>query len=151
MIRKVWLAGLAAVMLYGCNSESTDVSTAIVNNPQSASDEAPAEMPEMTFEEEVYDFGEISQGEKAKHVYKFTNTGEAELVVTHASASCGCTVPSYSKEPIAPGGKGEIEVEFDSEGKSGKIHKKVSIVANTHPATTVIAIKGFVVAPTENK
>lgn len=107
----------------------------------------------IAFEEEVFDFGNITQGEKVAHTFKFKNTGDADLVIVSAKGSCGCTVPEWPKQPIAPGAEGEIHVVFNSEGKQGKQHKNVSIVANTEPATTAIALKGDIITPetaTEN-
>lgn len=101
----------------------------------------------IAFEEAAFDFGKITQGEKVEHTFKFTNTGNEPLVVVSAKGSCGCTVPQWPKEPVAPGASGEIFVVFNSEGKSGTQHKQVSIVANTEPATTFIAISGEVIAP----
>jgi len=99
------------------------------------------------FEEERFNFGTITQGEKVKHTFKFKNTGSEELVIVSAKGSCGCTVPEWPKEPIAPGADGEIYVVFNSDGKSGKQVKQVSIVANTEPATSVIALEGDIIAP----
>jgi len=99
------------------------------------------------FAEEAFDFGTITQGEKVNHVFKFTNTGESDLVIVSAKGSCGCTVPEWPKEPISPGESGDIQVIFSSEGKKGKQHKRVSIIANTEPATSVIAIKGEILTP----
>lgn len=103
----------------------------------------------ISFEEEVFDFGSITQGEKVEHTFRFRNDGENDLVIVSAKGSCGCTVPKWPKEPIAPGEEGDIHVVFNSEGKKGMQHKKVSIIANTEPATTVIALKGEVIAPDE--
>lgn len=97
------------------------------------------------FENDVYDFGSITQGEKVNHTFNFTNTGESDLVIVSAKGSCGCTVPEWPKEPIAPGQMGEIKVVFNSEGKKGKQHKRVSIVANTEPATSAVTLKGDVI------
>lgn len=99
------------------------------------------------FEEERFNFGTITQGEKVKHTFKFTNTGNSDLVIVSAKGSCGCTVPEWPKEPIAAGEQGEIYVVFNSDGKSGKQVKQVSIVANTEPATSVIALEGDIIAP----
>ncbi|MEZ4722795.1 MAG: DUF1573 domain-containing protein [Flavobacteriales bacterium] len=101
----------------------------------------------MVFEEEAFDFGSITQGEKVDHTFKFKNTGENDLVIVSAKGSCGCTIPKWPKEPIAPGAEGEMFVVFNSDGKSGKQHKKVSVIANTEPATTVVALRGEVIAP----
>jgi hypothetical protein len=82
------------------------------------------------FEETKHNFGTIKEGEKVRHSYKFKNTGDHPLVISNATASCGCTVPSYPKEPIAPGGSGVIEVEFNSKGKPGHQQKNVMIYSN---------------------
>ncbi len=96
------------------------------------------------FEESVFDFGVITSGEKVSYVYKFKNTGSEPLIIKNAKGSCGCTVPQWPKEPIAPGATGELLVEFNSKGKSGKQNKRVTITANTTPAQTFINIKGEV-------
>ncbi len=100
----------------------------------------------LTFAESEFNFGQIKAGEKVQHVYKFTNTGNEPLVISNAKGSCGCTVPSWPKEPIGVGEEGEILVEFDSKGKSGNQTKTVTITANTDPPQTIIQIKGEVLA-----
>ena len=84
----------------------------------------------MEFEETKFSFGTIKEGDKVRHTYKFRNTGSNPLVISNAVASCGCTIPSYPKEPVPPGGTGEIEVEFNSKGKSGHQQKNVMIYSN---------------------
>lgn len=96
------------------------------------------------FEQEEYDFGTVKEGAVVSHTFKFTNVGDAPLVIQNASATCGCTVPSYSKEPIPVGGTGEIQVKFDSSNKSGAQNKVVTITANTKKPTTTVKIKGNV-------
>lgn len=96
------------------------------------------------FESTEYDYGEIEQGEKASHVYRFTNTGDVPLTITNARGSCGCTVPFFPKDPIFPGESSEIEVEFNSKGKKGKQSKRITITANTDPAQTFLTMKGTV-------
>jgi len=114
-----------------------------------AAPEVPAgPLTTVSFEEDTYDFGEVMEGEKVVHVYKFTNTGKEPLVISKAKGSCGCTVPEWPREPIPAGGKGEIRVEFNSKGK-GKVggaqqSKKVTITANTDPTNTYLTIKGTV-------
>ncbi|MGY8954521.1 MAG: DUF1573 domain-containing protein, partial [Flavobacteriales bacterium] len=105
--------------------------------------------PVMEFEKEIFDFGTIAQGEKVNFIYKFTNTGDADLIISSAKGSCGCTVPDWPKQPIAPGEVSEIKVVFNSDGKSGNQHKDVSINANTQPALNKIAFKGIVEVPAE--
>ncbi|AFC22910.1 DUF1573 domain-containing protein [Saprospira grandis] len=117
-------------------------------NPQEAVD--PALATTMKFAEDAFDFGTIKQGEKVTHTFKFTNDGDKPLTITNAKGSCGCTVPQYPKEPIAPGESGEIEVEFNSAGKKGAQTKFVTLTANTNPAQTRLTIKADVVT-TETK
>ena len=101
----------------------------------------------MTFDETEFDYGIVDQGEKVQHTYKFKNTGSEPLIISNAKGSCGCTVPSWPKEPIPVGGTGEIDVVFDSKGKKGKQSKRVTITANTDPTQTFLTIKGEVNAP----
>jgi len=95
----------------------------------------------MTFREPVHDFGELNASEKSKHTFEFTNTGDKPLVITNARGSCGCTVPAWPKEPIAPGESGEIEVVYNSEGKKGAVTQTITIDANTNPPQTKLTIK----------
>jgi len=103
-------------------------------------------LPEFNFSSETYDFGAISEGEMIDHVFTFTNTGEAPLIIQSASASCGCTVPSYSREPVPIGGTGEIAVRFNSKGKKGNQAPTVTVTANTYPKVTKLRLKGSVSA-----
>ena len=105
-----------------------------------------ANLPKLAFRESEFDFGQIKEGEVVKHTFKFTNTGNSNLVITDARGSCGCTIPSYPKEPIAPGAEGTIDVQFNSKNKTGSNQKFVSIVANTFPEVTSISIKATVEA-----
>lgn len=96
------------------------------------------------FEQTDFDFGTAKEGEKVKHTYKFKNTGNEPLIISSAKGSCGCTVPKWPSEPIAPGATGQIDVEFDSKGKPGKQTKRVTVTANTVPAQTLLNISGMV-------
>lgn len=141
--------------------------TAVNANPAAPADPnaAPAADPNavdpnvpkttMKFDQSEYDFGKVKEGEMVKHVYKFTNTGKEPLIINNAKGSCGCTVPQWPKEPIAPGATGEIQVEFNSKGKPGNQTKTVTITANTDPNPTHLTIKGMVEkdpnAPAETK
>lgn len=144
-----WMIGIAA-LLSSCGGEGNQqVGTEDVKNPNTASAEVGSEtMAAIDFGgETVYDFGSITQGEKVTHSFSFTNTGDAELVIVSAKGSCGCTVPQWPKEPVPVGGTAMIDVVFNSDGKKGVQNKKVSIVANTNPSTSVVVLKGEVIAP----
>jgi uncharacterized cupredoxin-like copper-binding protein len=96
------------------------------------------------FEKTEHDFGKLKQGDEAEYKFKFTNTGKEPLIIENATGSCGCTVPSYPKEPVAPGASGEIMVKFNSAGKSNAQQKTVTLTANTEPIQTILTIKAFV-------
>ena len=103
--------------------------------------------PSFTFDREMHDFGQIQQGDQPQTVFTFTNTGDAPLIITSAKGSCGCTVPKWPSEPIAPGATGEIEVSFNSTGRQGRQSKSVTLVANTTPNTKILQITSEVLVP----
>ena len=97
--------------------------------------------PVNTFEESSKDFGDITQGDKVEHTFKLENTGNAPLVISNVAATCGCTVPKWPKEPIAPGKTAEIKVSFNSAGKMGQQNSVVRIYSNaTEPIEKVSMI-----------
>lgn len=122
----------------------TEANDATVQPAVNAAAEPVGPTTVITFEETEFDFGTVTEGEKVSHTFKFTNTGENDLIVTNARGSCGCTVPSKPERPIAPGATGEITVQFDSKNKVGDRRQKVTIDANTQPAQTFIYLVGKV-------
>ncbi len=82
------------------------------------------------FQEETHDFGNVLEGPAAVYNFEFTNSGNEPLVIQNCSASCGCTTPSWSKDPIMPGGKGKITVSYDTKNRVGSISKTVYIQSN---------------------
>jgi hypothetical protein len=141
---------LSSVLFFtACKQEekNTGVSTDIINVPGTASGSTPAEAgaaPVITFNEEKHDFGTINEGEKVSFSFVFKNTGGSDLVISSAQGSCGCTVPSYPKEPIKPGTEGKIDVSFDSNGKAGLTEKTVTLVTNCNPSTKILTISSTV-------
>lgn len=101
-------------------------------------------MTTIQYEQAVYDFGHVDEGEIVKHNYRFKNTGGEPLIISNCKGSCGCTVPTWPKEPIPPGGEADIKVEFNSKGKPGPQSKRVTVTANTTPTETFLEIKGEV-------
>jgi len=104
----------------------------------------------MSFDKTEHDFGTIDEGDKVETVFTFTNNGEADLLITGAKGSCGCTVPDYPKTPVKPGEKGTMKVSFSSIGKKGMQNKTVTISANTKSGTEQLTIKADVI-PDPNK
>lgn len=98
----------------------------------------------ISFAKSEHDFGNVKQDSENKYVFSFTNTGSEPLLIESASGSCGCTVPNYPKQPIPPGGQGEIEVEYKPGKQENAQTKTVTIIANTEPRETVLRVKAFV-------
>ena len=96
------------------------------------------------FAETSHNFGKINQDTKNTKIFKFTKTGSEPLIIENAKGSCGCTVPKYPKEPIPPGGTGEIEVVYSPGKQQGAQNKNVTITANTDPITTTLNISAEV-------
>lgn len=143
-----------AGMMFSCNTEakrsteegsntlSAEVKT--TSQEQAAATVSSADAPVMTFAENTYDFGTIQEGDIVKHTFAFTNTGKTPLIIQNATAQCGCTVPDWPREPVAPGAKGEIKVEFNSKGKAGINSKAVTITSNTANGSDQVVLKGIV-------
>ena len=98
--------------------------------------------PIIEFSNNVWDFGEIQQGESVDHVFQFINTGSEPLIISNAKGSCGCTVPEWPKEAILPNEMGEIAVQFNSGEKKGRQNKTVTLTTNCTPNTTILRVVG---------
>jgi hypothetical protein len=96
--------------------------------------------------ETIFDFGKIPQGKPVTNEFKFTNSGKVPLVLSQVSASCGCTTPEYSKEPIAPGKTGTIKATFNA-ATVGVFNKTITVAANVEGGSTYLVLKGEVLAP----
>jgi hypothetical protein len=167
---KIGLLGVIAVTLvvntiisFNENSDSnfqepiSNAAAAVINDatvptdPHDLSNENSAEIEDNTpkttvaFNQMEHDFGNVKQDTENKHIFKFTNTGSEPLIIKSATGSCGCTVPTYPKEPIAPGATGNIEVVYSPGKQVAQQNKTVSIVANTEPSTIVLNIKANVI------
>jgi hypothetical protein len=163
-MKKIFLGLIAAGMLVACNqsnkttqaastpvtttTESTAVATPVAK-PLTHADSVNA--PAMKFDKDTYNFGKIAQGDKVMHNFAFVNTGKTPLIISDATASCGCTKPEWPKEPIKPGDKGIIKVTFNSTGKQGLQDKLITITSNTVPTQTLVHLAGEVLAPATTK
>ncbi len=138
------LSGVLLMAFTACDNATSKIAD---NNETSAVDVSSVDgegTPKFSFQEESYDFGEIEEGTVAKHDFTFKNTGDAPLIITNAQGSCGCTVPQWPREPIAPGEEGTIHVEFNSQGRSGNQQKQVTLSANTQPNQVILKISAQV-------
>ncbi len=97
------------------------------------------------FKTETVDYGEIAKGSDGVRVFEFTNTGDAPLIISKVSSSCGCTIPKKPEEPILPGKTGEIQVKYDT-NRVGPIRKAITVISNADTPTKVLKIKGEIKA-----
>jgi len=106
-----------------------------------------AQKAEITFDKTVHDFGKVAEEQgKAECDFEFTNTGDAPLVLSNVSSSCGCTSPSWTREPVAPGAKGSIKVSYAAAGRPGTINKTVTVTSNAATSSVTLRIAGEVIA-----
>jgi hypothetical protein len=94
---------------------------------------------EIVFKDYEHSFGKVAEGEKLSYVFTFENKGTSDIVISSVTASCGCTVPKYDKKPVPPGSTGNIEVVFDTSGRSGTQTKTVTVKSNAK--TPVVLVK----------
>jgi hypothetical protein len=98
----------------------------------------------IAFDTRDYDFGTIKEGDVVEGIFKVANNGKTDLVITDASASCGCTVPEWPKEAIKPGDSAKIKFSFNSRGRSGKQSKTITLQTNSENVTEMLRISGTV-------
>jgi hypothetical protein len=99
--------------------------------------------PEISFEKTVHDYGTIAYGGDGTCYFKFTNAGKEPLILQQPQSSCGCTVPTWPKEPILPGESNQIKVTYNTK-RIGTINKTVTVRSNAKNNTVVLRIKGKV-------
>lgn len=137
-MKKILLSiGIATLTIFSIHAQETKTDNAVIVNPNAAV---------MAFETDVIDYGTIEQGVDGVREFKFKNTGKEPLIISNATGSCGCTVPTWSKEPILPGKSGVISVKYDTK-RLGAINKSVTVTSNATEATKVLRIKGDIIAP----
>ena len=147
------LPACAAMMLFtiGCNwSEAGNVGTDLIHIPATASTAAstPMNVPAIAFTDTLVELGIVSEGTQADVVFAFQNTGDAALILSDVSTSCGCTLAEqWPREPVQPGGIGEVAVRFDSRGRVGANRKEVFVVTNAVPSTTTLVLTAEVIGP----
>jgi len=142
-MKGLFLIGLLALGFASCTSDQG----ANAEERMAEYAEFVDEPTEITFDEDTHNFGSVVDGDMVKHTFKFTNTGDKNLVLFDVKTTCGCTVPEdWPKQPIAPGDGGEIKVIFNSHNKVGAVNKSIRVEANTNPTVSTISIVGEVKA-----
>ncbi len=150
------LVGLSACLL-ACDTKRSTTEQANGTNDNVVATANPATADTVTsasqsdfgvfqFEKQDHDFGTIKEGEVVKHLFKFKNVGQAPLIVGDVKPQCGCTATNYTKTPVQPGETGEIEVQFDSNGRGGQNNKSATVTANTKEGTTMLYFTANVAA-----
>lgn len=105
--------------------------------------------PEIKFEATVHDYGKIENGANGDCEFKFKNIGKEPLRLSDVKASCGCTIPTWTKDLILPGKTGTIKVHYDTK-RTGPINKQITVTSNAKTATVILTIKGEIAAPPAN-
>ncbi len=143
--RTVAMLAIASLALTSCKKDNAAlrIDDAAAKKAELAHAES-GKLPVIKFDSMEHDFGTVEEGSTVEHTYTFTNAGTADLVISNAKASCGCTVPSYTKTPVKPGEKGEIKATFNTSGKSGNQQKEVTVTLNTEKGTEILKFKADV-------
>jgi len=124
------------------NSEATATTTAPVAASTVAAAPSSLKADDMAFTDATHDFGTVPEGPDATCIFTFRNTGKEPIIIQKAQPSCGCTVPSFSGEPVPPGAMGTINVAYHTKGKPSAFTKTISVISNA--GTKVLTIKGTV-------
>lgn len=106
---------------------------------------------QIVFQESEHNFGDISQGDKVSYTFNFENTGNEPLIISNVITTCGCTAPSWPREPIAPGESAKIDVVFNSAGKMGVQNKIITVVSNAVNAQERVKLTGNVLPKSNNQ
>lgn len=146
MLKKI----LFFVCLFAVAGLSAQVTPTKIVHPEEAKEQINENGPIMSFESMNVDYGTIEQHGDPLRVLKFTNTGKEPLVIKNCKGSCGCTVPTWPKEPIMPGESGEIEIRYAT-NRLGKINKTVRITTNEGSDPHVIKVLGNILQKEEEE
>lgn len=105
---------------------------------------AQEKIAKIEFKSDTIDYGTIEKGANGLRVFEFTNTGNAPLIISKVSSTCGCTVPSWTREAVLPGGKGKVQVKYDT-NRVNPIRKTITVISNAETPTVALKIKGKVI------
>ena len=135
------------LLISSCVNDSAKITTDLVKHPLSANPDHITKMPHIQIAEDIFDFGDLQEGESVTHDFVIKNIGAESLIISSAKGSCGCTVPLWPKEPVLPGNEAKVQVTFNSVGKKGIQRKTVTLITNAIPNTKVLTIKGNIIVP----
>ena len=151
MMKIFYFLFLAMIVLSCTNSNDADIndqlkdklSSDLVENPRSLNSKNQDEIRDLghlNFADTLHNFGEITEGEIIEYDFAYQNTGKKNVIISDAKAGCGCTIPTYQKEPIKPQESGVIKIKFNSQGKLGHNEKSVEISTNGNPSRYMLNI-----------
>lgn len=140
------LFSLSVFLLFASFAFAQNTTTVTTTATQEAVKQIDPNASVMTVENETIDYGDLEVGkDDGVRVFKFKNTGKSPLKLVDVKSSCGCTVPSYSKEDIMPGEKGEITVKYNMH--PGRFSKSITVTTNGNPEKVILRIKGNIIDP----
>lgn len=142
MIALTFGAAMAQTKPAGETKPTTAPATTPAPNPNA---------PKIKFAVESHDFGTVVEGPQVTYDFKFKNEGKEPLVLNNVRASCGCTVPTWPKEPILPGKESVISATFNTQGRPGSFSKTITVESNASEPSKVVTIRGEVIKPEEDK
>lgn len=144
-------ASVIVLQFLACSSPQTEnqapaneIPVEIVSSGDGIEAASETAVAKIEIQNDGFDFGTIQQGQKVEHTFTFKNVGNSPLIVTGATASCGCTTPEFSNHPIAPGADGMVKVVFDSEGQIGQQHKVIIVTSNAENNMVQFHLRGLV-------
>ena len=146
---KKFILGLSALSMIAFSSCKEDAASKINSENVAIAAERDANagnLPMISFDKEVHDFGTIENGTPVETIFKYTNTGNSMLVVSNIKSTCGCTVPKNWTKEVAPGETGEFAVKFNGKGNGNKVTKAVTMTTNTAKGNEQVRITAFVEA-----
>lgn len=144
-MKKVIILSLIALFCasFSVNAQNSNNGKKDAAKTEQTKAKSKVKVAEITFESLEYDYGNIYKGDNGECSFKFKNTGKAPLTITNCRASCGCTVPSWPKDPIAPGKTAVIKVKYDT-NRIGTINKSITVSSDAVNNSVVLHIKGYI-------
>lgn len=140
IISFVWM--VIVLVLMSCSGQNDSQGSVGIISNEIAQD--PYKQPLMLFDSLSHDFGTIIEGEMVVCYFDYGNSGESELIINSVDATCGCTTPDWSKEPLQPGEKESLKIIFDASGRSGQQRKVVTVRSNASNSIVQLTIKANV-------
>lgn len=139
-----------AVLFSSCNNKAaaSKINSDNLENAKQRDVKIKTSAALISFDRSMHDFGTVTEGTIVETVFKVTNTGKTDLVITDAQVTCGCTVPVWPKAPIKPGQTEDIKVKFNTNGKKNRQQKNITLITNTKSGREILSLKGMVTPKT---